>query len=414
MSTMKNAMLEDIRTLVAIPSMTDTPEVSEALLKTMEICQRMGFRTKVMADDTVGYAEIGEGEELIGILAHVDVVPPGGEWSHDPFDMIERDGKIYGRGVFDDKGPMVCAMYAMKDLLEEGVELKKRIRLIVGTHEEEGDWDDIDYYNAHEDAPTCGFTPDGGFPVTFGEKGLLRADFILDAEGSGFSQLHGGEQINIVPDAARGVLSDGTELTASGRAVHASVPEEGSNAIAALMEQAAALDVPFARFYMEKFGWTTDGSLCGLGFQSETGGNTTLNVGCIDLIDGKIIMQVDIRFCSDYRKDQVLQALRESLEPHGMEIVMRLFAEPVYVSPESPMLQAIHGAYVSVTGDHDNPPQAYMTNTYAPGMANMVAFGPLLPGRENTAHQVDESFPVEDLETARAVYRQTLKNLLEI
>jgi len=106
--------------------------------------------------------------------------------------------------------------------------------------------------------------------------------------------------------------------------------------------------------------------------------------------------------------------LRESLEPHGMKIVMRLFAEPVYVAPDSPMMQAIHGAYVSVTGDHDHPPQAYMTNTYAPGMANMVAFGPLLPGRENTAHQVDESFLVEDLETARTIYRQTLKNLLAI
>jgi len=407
-------MLEDIRRLVAIPSVTDSPEVSLALLETMKICEEAGFRTKVMADNTVGYGEIGEGDEIIGILSHVDVVPPGGAWSHDPYDMVERDGKIYGRGVFDDKGPTICAIYAMKDLLEEGFPLTKRIRLIVGTHEEEGDWDDIDYYNAHEEAPAYGFTPDGGFPATYGEKGLLRVDLVMEAEGSGFRQLHGGEQINIVPDHAEAVLSDGTVLSAEGKAVHASVPSEGVNAIAGLMEQAAALGAPLAQFYMEKFGWTTDGSLCGLGFRSETGGDTTMNIGCIDLLDGKIILQADIRFCSDYRKDQVLEALRESLEPHGMKIVMRLFAEPVYVAPDSPMMQAIHGAYVSVTGDHDHPPQAYMTNTYAPGMANMVAFGPLLPGRENTAHQVDESFLVEDLETARTIYRQTLKNLLAI
>lgn len=111
----------------------------------LSLCRSFGFRTK-NADYRYGYAEIGEGEELIGILAHLDTVPAGEGWNYPPFAGTLADGQLYGRGVEDDKGPAIACVYAMRDLLESGVPLRKRIRLILGQDEETGDWCDISEY----------------------------------------------------------------------------------------------------------------------------------------------------------------------------------------------------------------------------------------------------------------------------
>lgn len=140
-------MLETIKKLVAIPSVTGAapepgkpygPYVYEALETALGICEGLGFRTKLDDEGYYGYAEIGAGEELLGILVHLDVVPPGSGWTHDPYGCEIQDGKLFGRGVVDDKGPAVAVIYAMKDILDSDLVLNKRVRLILASQEEDG------------------------------------------------------------------------------------------------------------------------------------------------------------------------------------------------------------------------------------------------------------------------------------
>ncbi|MBP5845510.1 M20/M25/M40 family metallo-hydrolase, partial [Lactiplantibacillus plantarum] len=108
------------------------PGPKQALTTFLAIAERDGFKTKNI-DNLVGYAEIGEGDETLAILAHVDEMPAGNGWDTDPFEPTIKDGKMYARGVSDDKGPGMAAYYGLKIVKELGLKLNKKIRFIVGT-----------------------------------------------------------------------------------------------------------------------------------------------------------------------------------------------------------------------------------------------------------------------------------------
>ena len=150
--------------------------VAQALDHILNLGREMGFHTQ-NHDGYVGLIEWGEGE-LLGILSHVDVVPPGDAeaWTSAPFTLTERDGFLQGRGIADDKGPLLSCLYGMYALKELGFVPGKRIRLIIGTNEETG-WGCIKYYKEHLDAPAYSFSPDGMYTVVNREKGILSADF---------------------------------------------------------------------------------------------------------------------------------------------------------------------------------------------------------------------------------------------
>ena len=180
--------------LVRIPSVCDEgaggypfgEAIDQALRKALQIAGELGFKTKYGDGGYYGFAEVGEGKEMLGILGHMDVVPPGklADWDTEPFDPVEKDGMIYGRGTQDDKGPMVAAMFAVKALMDAGVKFNKRVRFIFGT-DEETLWRCIYRYREIEEAPSMGFSPDGYFPLIFAEKGVLQ----LQLEGSNESGL---------------------------------------------------------------------------------------------------------------------------------------------------------------------------------------------------------------------------------
>lgn len=411
-------MIEALKQLVAIPSVTGAPaepgmpygkNVRDALEKALELCGKLGFRTKKVGE-FLGYAEIGQGEELMGILAHLDVVPPGNGWDHDPFGGEIADGKIYGRGVVDDKGPAVAAMYAMKEVLDTGKPLNKRVRLIFGCQEEEGDWDDMEYYKAHEEIPSFGFTPDADFPATYGEKGILVAVVSMDAMASGFWEITGGKAANMVADHAKAVLSDGTTLEAHGKSAHGSMPEEGENAITRLMEQAAQKGCPFAEFYMDKIGWCLDGSKFGVDLCDEASGGLTFSVGKIDMKDGKVVMKVDIRCPVTYGPEDILQPMRTVAAKQGLTADMEMWKKPVYMDEHGPVIEKLMEAYREVTGD-DTPASVMGGGTYARAMDNVVAFGPVFPGRECTEHKPNEYIHLEDLEKAKNIYKLAIEKL---
>ena len=158
--------------------------------------------------------EYGEGEELIGVLGHVDVVPPGDGWTTPPFAPEIRDGKLYARGAIDDKGPTMAAYFALRLIKELGLPLSKRVRLILGT-DEENLWRDMAYYFEREEMPSMGFAPDADFPIIYAEKGLLDITLVgdgsaaageADAEAWTLARWEAGHRFNMVPDGARAVL----------------------------------------------------------------------------------------------------------------------------------------------------------------------------------------------------------------
>ena len=411
-------MIDALKELIAIPSVTGAePEpgmpygkaVHDALEKALELCDRLGMRTK-KCGDYLGYAEIGQGEELMGIVVHLDVVPPGSGWTHDPFGGELVDGKLYGRGTVDDKGPAVAAMYAMKDILDSGKTLDKRIRLIFGCQEEEGDWEDMEYYRAHEEIPSFGFTPDAEFPATYGEKGILQVAVSMDADKSGFAEIKGGEAANMVADYAKAVLKDGSVLEERGKSAHGSTPEEGENAITKLMEKAAEHDCAFARFYMDSIGWCLDGSSFGVGYHDEQSGNLSFNVGTVFMKDNKVTMQIDIRFPVTFSAEEVMVQMKKTAEVHGLTAVQESEMKPVYMDKNGPVISKLMEAYREVTGE-DAEPTVMGGGTYARAIENVVAYGPVFPGRECTEHKPDEYILVEDLEKAREIYRLAMEKL---
>ena len=157
----KEQLLKDIAALVAINSVETAPAegapfgpgARAALDKTLELAAGMGLATH-NCENYMGYAELAgaDSEKYLATICHVDVVPEGNGWSADPFEMRIQDGWLLGRGVADDKGPMVATLYALKFLKEEGVSLKYPIRALIGDNEETG-MGDVDYYLKHYTAP---------------------------------------------------------------------------------------------------------------------------------------------------------------------------------------------------------------------------------------------------------------------
>lgn len=178
--------------------------IEHALTYMIELATKDGFKT-VKDGGYAGHIEYGTGEEIIGILCHLDVVPVGDDWSHDPFDPITKDGKIFARGAMDDKGPTMAVYSALKIIKELNIPLKNKIRIILGTDEETG-WRGIDHYFQNYEMPKIGFAPDADFPLIYGEKGIIHGYL----KGNGFENedvvmISGGSRLNIVMDKAKAI-----------------------------------------------------------------------------------------------------------------------------------------------------------------------------------------------------------------
>ena len=253
----KEQLLQDIAALVAIDSVEGTPEEGApfgagpraALDKTLELAAGMGLATR-NCENYIGYAELAgaDPEKYLATICHVDVVPVGNGWSQDPFKMQIRDGWMIGRGVADDKGPMVATLYALKFLKEEGISLRYPIRAMVGDNEETH-MNDVEYYLKNYPAPVFCFTPDAEFPVCNGEKGHFGAELVSPVCNGEIKECEGGVANNAVPDRASALVEtditklknapnitlepegNGVRIRGWGKSGHAAMPEGTDNAI---------------------------------------------------------------------------------------------------------------------------------------------------------------------------------------
>ena len=411
----------------------------EALLTALDMLEKDGVKTTNL-DNYIGYGEIGEGEEVIGVIGHLDVVPAHRKdgWKTDPFTMVEEDGVLYGRGVSDDKGAIVASMIAFKVLQDMGTPLNKRVRLIMGTNEESGSRC-LKYYVEKEGSVDYGFTPDGDFPGIHGEKGMIAGTY--RSKKTGIRAIEGGTAFNVVcPSCTVKIdknslslskledyfndndyeysieeVEDGINITANGIPAHGSLPQLGLNAISILMQalNEAGFQDPFVDYYNEHFGLTTDGSKLGAACKDQYG-ELTLNNGMIGMKDGQIQGSVDIRFPVTMNVKQVSELLLSNAEDDNgvFEIVEGI--EPLFYAPDSPLVKALLEAYQEVTGDYDTLPMTMGGGTYAKGINNTIAFGCSFPNIDYHIHQANEFVRVDELLKQAEIYVIAIQKLLAL
>lgn len=413
-----NEMIEALQKLVSFQSIAKEEgpeypygkEVHRAKEYVLNLAKSFGMRVTDVPGK-YAYIEIGEGPRLIGILSHLDVVPAGDGWTQDPFGGEIVDGKIYGRGTTDDKGPTIAVLYAMKTLKEKTT-LPARIRLILGQTEENGEWRDIEAYTEAEEIPECGFTPDGDFPAIQNELGAMVFQVEMPRAESGFREGEGGTAPNMVPAHAQ-VKTEFGSYEASGKACHGCAPWLGVNGISALMEKVhrAEPENRFAEMYADLIGKTIYGEKLGIAAEDESG-KFTLNAGLLEVGADKVTLMVDIRYPAKKNPDEISGSLVRQFSSYGASCECVYQVRPLYTSSGSPVLNALLSAYREVTGDESRP-ISIGGGTYAKAMPNMVAFGPNFPGHENREHMEDEYILVDDFLKLEEIYERALVYLLD-
>lgn len=401
--------------------------VRQALDTAVSIANKLGFQTTVHPEGYYAYAEIGTGKEMLGVLGHLDVVPADDveNWNTPPFELTEKDGLFYGRGVADDKGPTLAAMYALKLLLDSGAELNKRVRFIFCT-DEESLWRGVKKYIEIEELPTFGFTPDADFPLLYAEKGLIEYNLIGKEVQS--VTLKGGTAYNAVAAKAQSPYTmqleqamkdmgyryqiDGDQLTALGEAAHAMVPEEGVNAIVHLAEALVRTGKTdnmlrfIADVAADPYGTLIFGDV-----SDAFSGKLKFNIGLADLQPGKQTLGIDIRFPVSYDKEKVDKALTEAAAVYDIQVAQFDYLRPLHIDVNTPLVQSLMQAYQEITGDTKTQPISTGGATFARSMDNIVAFGALMPGAPKTEHQANECAVIEDLKTAMEIYMRAFELL---
>lgn len=459
----KAALIAQTQELLRIPSVLDLDSASEgapfgraiadALQYTLALAEENGMRTKNL-DGYAGYAEFGAGEEMVGVLCHLDVVPTGDDWSSPPFAAEIIGDRIVARGASDDKGPTMAAFYAAKIVKELGLPLKRRVRLIFGT-DEESEWRCVARYFATEEMPTLGFAPDADFPLIHAEKGMYNVTIgkelpRVDDGAIQLKQFHAGVRSNMVPDTAVAVLQfasegaleqacaqferyraeyghvgeysiEGTQGTFSltGVSAHGSTPERGVHAGWALVRflHLLSLDASasaFVRLQLDFFAEDPFATKLGIATHDAEMGDLTINVGVIRYdrdVGGKAELVLNLRYPANTDVHTIREALQERITRYNYEIVAEDAAlTPHYVAKDHPLVQTLMRIYEQHTQDKTEP-LAIGGATYARALDIGVAFGAQFPGREDTAHQKDEYIIIDDLLRATAIYAEAIYEL---
>lgn len=381
-------------------------DINEAIEYMLELAKKQGFKTK-NCDGYCGYIEMGEGEEIVAILTHLDTVTVSDDWSVDPFDLTIKNDKLMGRGVLDDKGPLMAAFYAMKTIDEMNFPINHRIRLIMGGDEEGGKWQCIKRYKETEKTPIYSFSPDSGFPVVFAEKGIMNVTFTKYLKESEIPLvMEGGKQINAVPDYARACVN-GQCYELKGKAAHASEPEKGVNAILKLAKLLREQEIRHPMLELLSF---TNKKGLGINLSDEISGELTLNPSIVEIHDGVAMLKCDIRYPISINSNLILEKIKKSIDHLGFNLEMDHHIKPLYVDRDSFLVKTLQKVYWSYTGD-DALPTTTGGGTYARAFKNAVAFGGLFPDEENMCHQKDEYWSIESVEKNYEIMVEALKNL---
>lgn len=432
----KDEFLISLKTLISYPSVLNEGEngtpfgqaIQDVLEKTLEICRDIGFTTYLDPKSYYGYAEIGQGAELLAILCHLDVVPSGDEadWQAPPFEATIKDGWVFGRGVQDDKDPSLAALYAVKSLLDQGIQFKKRVRFIFGT-DEETLWRCMARYNTIEEQASMGFAPDSSFPLTYAEKGLLQVK--LHGPGSDQLELEVGDAFNVVPDKANyqgplyeqvcnGLKEAGYDyqtteqtVTVLGVPKHAKDASQGINAVIRLATILAPLqEHPALSFLATQAGQDGTGRQIFGDIADEPSGHLSFNVAGLMINHERSEIRIDIRTPVLTDKEELVELLTRCAQNYQLRYEEFDYLASLYVAKDSKLVSTLMQIYQEKTGDN-SPAISSGGATFARTMPNCVAFGALFPGAKQTEHQANECAVLEDLYRAMDIYAEAVYRL---
>ncbi len=431
---MKDELLACLQENLRIPSVEDTPAdgapygvaCRQSLDHVLAAAASLGFRTENV-DGHMGWCEYGDGEEMIAVLGHLDVVPAGDGWSFDPWGGEVKDDRIFGRGTMDDKGPSIAALYALAALRASGLPIKRRIRILFGCNEETGARD-VKYYLAKGgEVPVMGFTPDAEYPVINGEKGIINVTYSRSYRQIGelkVLSISGGTAANVTPAYAIAKLSCSPELAnriaqlygptirirtteygvsveAFGVSAHGSTPWQGENAIGRLVQ---ALDtLPFEgemqqiiHFLAEKLGMECNGKSAGIYLHDEVSGDLSLNWGTLHADESQLSMIINYRFPVTKEYSDCAPALDALFAEAGFVKEKEAFKNKLYIPADSDLVKILLKVYKEHTGI-DGKPVCIGGGTYAKSLPNILAFGPIFPGDEVREHKPDEFIEIPKL-----------------
>lgn len=449
LSENKDAILADLKTLIDQPSVRGEAapgapygtDVNAALEKALAIARRMGLET-VNCEGHIGWADLpGKSKKQIATIAHLDVVPAGNGWASNPFEMVVKDGCVIGRGTLDDKGPAVLTLYIAKFFKERGVQLPYTLRLLFGTDEETG-MEDVEWYLEHYDAPAFLFTPDGEFPVGYGEKGGYGGDVISAPVSGNLMEFEGGVAGNVVPDKASALVKAdiaalrGTEnvtvepagsglvrITGHGVGGHASMPQGTVNAIALVVDyllknrlcsesENRALEMVHVLLS------ATDGSSTGIASRDDVFGPLTCIGGTIALKGGCLVQNTDIRYPTSITDEEMFAKISAFAAQYGGSFKPMKPMKPFYIEPGSPAIRALVDTYNEVTGQSKQP-FTMGGGTYAREFKSGASFGPEKPWEKNpdwvgTMHGPDEGVSEDLLRQSFKIYALTLDKLMQL
>ena len=460
-------IVSDIDSLVRIESVEDPGSACScapfgsgpraALTRALEIADGMGLET-CDVDGYVGFADmVGASETQVGIIGHVDVVPAGPGWSFDPFAVTRKDGYLVGRGVIDDKGPIMCALHAMRFWKERGEMLPATVRIIFGANEENG-MGDVPYYRERYEDPTFLFTPDAEFPVCYGEKGMWGAKISSAPLGeTSLVSLWGGTVANAVPGVAGAIVRLGQDrdpmalsqpegitvspvgddqarelgcvgdtlvrIDATGKSAHASTPELGVNANGILCHYlldehlVGEIETTFFQFAIALIDdWHATG--WGIDCEDDDFGALTAVGSVIAIEEGRLTLLVDSRFPTTTDVATLERTVREKASEHAIELSVISEVEPFLAGHDAPEVKALIDVYNEVTGE-DAKPFTMGGGTYARKFSRAVSFGVEKPWEDTPAwaggmHGPDEAVSEALLRQATKIYIYAIERLCAI
>lgn len=401
----KEHLLADLEKLVAFKSYSeDRACCKEALRFVLSRANEMGFTTKLGRHGDVGVVEFGEVEETIGILVHVDVVGEGplDLWKSDPFELTIIDDVLYGRGVVDDKGPVISCLYALKYIQEKAVPLKKKIMLIIGTSEEVK-WTDMEHYKEEFPLPDYGFSPDGNFPIYNRENGYMDLELIFDEPKlSGEEQFTGGASVNSVPSYASYMKGDQI-VEFFGKAAHSSTPEAGVNAINMLCKALAGKeDYRFATFVNKFFPEGFYASKFDFGKEKQLSIIPTM----MWQNERKVTINFNVRHQYELSADVIIDEIASYQDTNRFSLRVEERLNPIWVDENLPWLQRM----CQITEAHgmDGNPRSGPGCSYAKSMPNFISWGPVFPDDPDCAHMENEQQPVESFLHSGMIYTEYL------
>lgn len=454
----KEDLLADLFSLLEINSERDDSKVDanhpfgpgpvKALHKFLEIAKRDGYKTKNV-DNYAGHFEFGEGDEVLGIFAHMDVVPAGSGWDTDPYTPTIKDGKLYARGASDDKGPTTACYYGLKIIKELGLPVSKKVRFIVGTDEESG-WGDMEYYFEHVGLkkPDFGFSPDAEFPIINGEKGNITEYLHFAGENTGAARLHsftGGLRENMVPESATAIVSgelpdlkaklaifskennlrfeltnpssDHYQVTIIGKSAHGAMPASGINGATYLAKFLSQFDFEGpAKDYLDIAGTILlddhEGKALKVAYVDEKMGALSMNAGVFRFDETSQDNTIALNFrYPQGTSPKAIQTVLETL-PVAFVSLSEHGHTPHYVPMEDPLVKTLLSVYEEQTGLKGHE-QVIGGGTFGRLLKRGVAYGAMFPDSVDTMHQANEFIDLDDLFRAAAIYAQAIYELIK-